>query len=314
MPNRIIKESICTSESIDALSVEGERFFYRLVVQADDYGWTLADPRVLRARCFPLCTDDITEEAVCAWLRELVFAEILSIWEYSGKKYVHFDQWDNHQNRRARNSKFPVEGNLDNARKMNADEIICKQPYTDASNRMHMSPRNRGIEESRNRSSSCSSDEPDERKITKKKKDVYPPEFLKFWEAYPRKVSKGQAVKAWHQTSGLRPPIADLVAHLEKRKKSPDWTRDGGEFIPYPATWLRASGWEDEIKVGVTPPADYDWKNPYHEADYRKVMASKNPEILEAWDKYKEHQESTIGWSGANAWPRFKPEEWCDEL
>ena len=38
MPNRIIKESICTSCEIDSLTPEQEVFFYRLIVNCDDYG------------------------------------------------------------------------------------------------------------------------------------------------------------------------------------------------------------------------------------------------------------------------------------
>ena len=38
MPNRIIKESICTSENIAALSMGAEVLFYHLIVKADDYG------------------------------------------------------------------------------------------------------------------------------------------------------------------------------------------------------------------------------------------------------------------------------------
>ena len=35
---------------------------------------------------------------------------------------------------------------------------------------------------------------------------------------------------------------------LETAKKSSDWTKDNGQYIPYPATWLRAKGWEDETE------------------------------------------------------------------
>ena len=38
MPNRVIKESICTSDTLDHLSADEERFFYRLLVQVDDFG------------------------------------------------------------------------------------------------------------------------------------------------------------------------------------------------------------------------------------------------------------------------------------
>ena len=52
MPNRILKESICTSESIDRLSWLEEVTFYRLIVNCDDYGRMDARPPILRARLF----------------------------------------------------------------------------------------------------------------------------------------------------------------------------------------------------------------------------------------------------------------------
>lgn len=49
MPNRIIKESICTSDTLASLSAEAERLFYRLMVQCDDFGLMLANPNVIRS-------------------------------------------------------------------------------------------------------------------------------------------------------------------------------------------------------------------------------------------------------------------------
>lgn len=70
-------------------------------------------------------------------------------------------------------------------------------------------------------------------------------EFEQFWQAYPRKKSKGDAEKAWTQTAKLRPPPDELLSSLESAKRSEDWLKDSGQFIPYPASWLRAKGWED---------------------------------------------------------------------
>jgi hypothetical protein len=76
-------------------------------------------------------------------------------------------------------------------------------------------------------------------------------DFELFWKAYPRKMSKGAAKKAWLK---LKPKpneqlLATILAAIERAKTSVEWTKDGGEFIPYPATWLRAEGWNDEFKI-----------------------------------------------------------------
>ena len=54
MPNRIIKESICTSDSIDSLSWFEEVLFYRLIVNCDDYGRFDGRPSIIKSRLFPL--------------------------------------------------------------------------------------------------------------------------------------------------------------------------------------------------------------------------------------------------------------------
>jgi len=53
VPNRIIKESICTSNEIDALKPEEEILFYRIIVNCDDFGRMDARLPILRAKCFP---------------------------------------------------------------------------------------------------------------------------------------------------------------------------------------------------------------------------------------------------------------------
>jgi len=73
--------------------------------------------------------------------------------------------------------------------------------------------------------------------------------FDVFWQAYPKKKSKGDAEKAWKSINPGKELVATMVNHLAQAKTSREWTKDGGQFIPYPATWLRAKGWEDELPV-----------------------------------------------------------------
>ena len=80
------------------------------------------------------------------------------------------------------------------------------------------------------------------------KKTTYSDSFLKFWSIYPRKKSKGQAWKTWNKLNGQMPTMEKLVEIIESMKKSPDWLKDGGKYIPHPSTWLNATGWEDEVE------------------------------------------------------------------
>lgn len=107
MPSRILKEGICTSETIDALSAEGERFFYRLLVQCDDFGRLDARPSVLRSRCFPLKLDKTSDELINQWIAELVAAALIFTYSVADKTYLQVTKWHLHQQLRAARSKYP---------------------------------------------------------------------------------------------------------------------------------------------------------------------------------------------------------------
>lgn len=70
--------------------------------------------------------------------------------------------------------------------------------------------------------------------------------FDDFWAAYPRKIGKGESIKVWIK---VHPPLQQVLATLEWQCASGEWTRDGGRYIPHPATWLNRAGWDDQQTV-----------------------------------------------------------------
>lgn len=70
--------------------------------------------------------------------------------------------------------------------------------------------------------------------------------FEIFWNAYPKKAAKQQALKAWEKLKPNEELTAEILASLGRQKKSVQWTKDNGQYIPYPATWLNGRRWEDE--------------------------------------------------------------------
>ena len=77
--------------------------------------------------------------------------------------------------------------------------------------------------------------------------------FEQFWSAYPRKRNKGAAWKAWKVLKPVDALVTEILQALEVARTSDDWRREGGRFIPYPASWLNAHGWEDEHEVNIVP-------------------------------------------------------------
>jgi len=75
--------------------------------------------------------------------------------------------------------------------------------------------------------------------------------FAEFWTAYPRKKNKVDAAKAWKAAKGDS-IFNEIFSGLQRAIVCPDWTKDGGKYIPYPASWLRAGGWMDETGISTT--------------------------------------------------------------
>jgi phage replication O-like protein O len=73
--------------------------------------------------------------------------------------------------------------------------------------------------------------------------------FELFWKAYPKKINKGRAEKAWKSLKIDKELINQILLSIEQHKRTFNWEKDGGQFIPHPATFLNARGWEDEIEV-----------------------------------------------------------------
>ena len=73
--------------------------------------------------------------------------------------------------------------------------------------------------------------------------------FERFWTAWPKKVAKADAQKAWAQLARERilPPVGVIVAAIEAQSRTRQWRKEDGMFIPHPATWLRRRQWTDEL-------------------------------------------------------------------
>lgn len=125
MPNRIIKESVCTSDSIDKLDWFEEVLFYRLMVSCDDYGRFDGRTAVIKNRLFPL-KESLTMEQVSKAMQKLVEVGLVCMYEVDNKPYMYLPTWEHHQTIRAKKSKYPVP-NVD----VKSSEIICNQMQAD---------------------------------------------------------------------------------------------------------------------------------------------------------------------------------------
>ena len=105
MPNRILRDGIIQSERVDQLCWSAEVFYRRLHSVVDDYGRFYARPSLLRAACYPLKLDRVSDADIGKWLTECVTAGLVSVYQVSGKEYLEVQ--DFRQQIRAKQSKYP---------------------------------------------------------------------------------------------------------------------------------------------------------------------------------------------------------------
>ena len=74
-------------------------------------------------------------------------------------------------------------------------------------------------------------------------------DFQEFWNVWPKRCAKADARKAWAQTKDIRPELTNLLNAVKAACKTEAWMKDGGKYIPHPATWLRGERWDDELEV-----------------------------------------------------------------
>lgn len=106
--------------------------------------------------------------------------------------------------------------------------------------------------ESDNHSSNTIKQETKNKAIKKQNKELnelQEKQFDKFWQAYPKKVSKKQAQKSWKKINPSLELFEKILKALEMVKQTEQWKKDNGKYVPYPATWLNQERWTDEINM-----------------------------------------------------------------
>ena len=107
MPNRIIQESICSSDTINGLTPAAEITFYRLLVCVDDYGRIDGRPAMLKAKLYPLRTK-MREDQAAGYMDELEAAGLIWSYQIDNRKYYQVTKWEEYQRVRNKRSKCPA--------------------------------------------------------------------------------------------------------------------------------------------------------------------------------------------------------------
>lgn len=96
-----------------------------------------------------------------------------------------------------------------------------------------------------------------------KKPSLQERRFESFWSVYPKKKAKDAARRAWMRLKPDENLCATIVESVSEHiARDPSWSKDGGQYIPHPATYLNSGGWQDEFGQ-KQPELEYDPDDPY---------------------------------------------------
>ena len=73
------------------------------------------------------------------------------------------------------------------------------------------------------------------------------PLFDTFWQAYPKKVGKADALKAFTKLKPDNELMQTILAAIAQWSKTDQWSKDNRQYVPMPATYIRGRRWEDEL-------------------------------------------------------------------
>ena len=272
MPNRIIKESICTSENIDSLTAFEETFFIRLIVNCDDFGRMDARPKLLSSKLYPL--RDVKPSQMESCLNSLAKQGLITLYTVDDHDYLQMNTWNKHQQVRARKSKYP-----------SPNEGICKQMISD------------DIKCPRNPIQSNTNPIQSESESNGTSANVSEGLFERFWKAYPRKESKPTARNAFEKLKVDDELLEKMLKSIEKWKGSSQWQEDGGRFIPHPSTWLNQQRWEDEPMASASQnkPKKVLPAQDFQQRDYSGVEDEQLNDLAREMREYKESQRKKEG-------------------
>ena len=95
--------------------------------------------------------------------------------------------------------------------------------------------------------------------------------FDEFWNAYPRKIDKAKAFRAFRSAlnrTRFEDIMAGVIAYRDDPKRNPDFTK-------YPASWLNADSWENAASLNEVKVANEARRQKEKEAsdEYLREMA-----------------------------------------
>jgi len=233
---RSLKPEFFKDEDLATLPIATRYFFEGLWCCADKAGRLEDRPKYLKVEIFPY--DD--EQDVESMIQQLEHPNIperpnkqfIQRYEVDGRKYIQILEFSKHQSphHTEKESTIPV------AHGEQTVTLSCANSNSrDCAESLYESLYNKHTAQAEHSNGELT--------VNHSKR------FDEFWAAYPKRKNRGRAEKAFNK---LRPDdvlMAEIIQAISLAKKTPQWTKENGQFIPYPEKWLNAKGWLDEYEA-----------------------------------------------------------------
>jgi len=267
---RYLKPEFFTDEDLADFPFETRLTFAGLWCHADKAGRLEDRPRFLGKMIFPYDDIDMEKQLTMLANRKANGKPFIIRYELDNTKLIQIVEWNKHQ----KPHHTEKESNFQPPKE---ESFSPPAPpfYKEENKIMGM-----GTEKQLNASTELNNVQKPVKQRLKNTALYNCPFFQEFWKCYPRREGKG---KAWEEWSRISPApdgnFSILVQNaIDRQKKTVQWNKDGGQFIPLPATWLHQRRWEDE---GLQNPIN-------------GIFSDKTARTLanfESWEKSRERQE-----------------------
>lgn len=261
MEGHLLKSKLPRSQKWKQVKGDFPRLVYTLLIACvDSWGMMPADGITLKSNLGPF--DRHTADDYSKALRELERVDLVRVWEEQGDPWLYVTGHDIEQvrgirkrksNPEVRRPKWVLEPSKN---RLGRDQEPTKMvPGTD-----QVASKNRYEVEV----------EVEEEVELETDIDQFGLVFEDFWSAYPRKVGKGAARKVWDKIRPTQELIQTILDAIQLQRQSQQWQKDGGQFIPHPATWLNQERWMDNPNIEADQT--YTAGDPKNVATLRKYV------------------------------------------
>lgn len=215
----MIDKKISVSEQVADLAVEAQLIFTWSIPHSDDFGLLPSSPRTLKAMVLPMF--NMTVEDFGNHVEAIVKQGLYQVYKHTdGTEYLRVTKFSQHQTLKKDRKPNTLLSGITDWSQMEALGFHVEDIGNPS--KVKRSKQNRT----------------EEKRVEKN--------FDTFWEEYPNKTSKKKAHQIWLKLQPTGVFFASIMKGLKTAKKSAQWSKDGGKYIPHPTTWLNQERWTDE--------------------------------------------------------------------